>query len=150
VRPEPLHEAPCQNVPIGILGVRRAIEIGVGHRGEQHLTGDLRPAGIASGLTGDRHQVRAGAPASQHQWTGPRTERFGVLGRPLHRSPGVVGRSGKRMLGSVTVIDRENRGAGPNAQVTAEWVVGHFASKHPATTVEVDGKRMRARSVRPV
>ncbi len=45
----------------------------------------------------------------------------------------------------MAVVDRNDDGAGSNAQVAAERVVGIVAAEHPAAAVEVDDDRVRTR-----
>ena len=75
---------------------------------------------------------------------------LGVLGDPAHGGEAVVGRGGEAGLGGVAVVDRDDDGVGPHAQVAAERVVGVVAAEHPAAAVEVRHDRVRAGRGRPV
>ncbi len=108
-----------------------------------------------------------GSPASRASWhttaRGSRrhsihTRRAGPARRPVIPHCAAIHwtavthlhRRGEARLGRMAIVDRDDDGVGPDAEIATERIVRVDAAKHPAAAVEIHHDRMRSGACRTV
>jgi hypothetical protein len=139
---------PCEHVAVGVLEVRRRIQIEVGHGVEQELERDRRRPSVACAAGDDRGEVSPCAVAAHSHSPRVEVELVAVRGDPERHGLGVQDRCGERVFGGEAVGNRDDRDTRLARDRAAELIVAVEAADHPAAAVEVDEHSKRARPLR--
>jgi hypothetical protein len=134
-----------QQIAVAVLGVRRMAAPHVGRRIDQQLVRDRQGAAVARRDRYDRREVAAGAVAANREPRRVDAELARLPVHPCRRGDAVVDRSGKAVLGTHPVVDRDDDRTGAVAELAAEDVVGVEVADRPAAAVVVDERGQRAR-----
>ena len=158
VLPEPAHAFGFEEVALGVVDHRRAVELDLGDRVHEQLQLRLREPAFARVERDDRGEVAARAVAADRDAMRVGADLVRVRERPLVRGEAVVGRGRELRFRREPVVDRHHDRAGVIREQPPELVVRVEVARDPSATVEPQQQRQarlarsagtRARESRP-